>query len=275
MLITHVTDTHIVPRGKQWLDNALTSTDKRLSQVVDYLNHLNPIPNVVIFTGDLTDDGSEDSYRYFRELVAPLKIPYFVIPGNHDSREGMRSVLSDQSYMPEHGFIHYSIENDSLRLLCLDTLVEGEDYGQLCAARMSWLKEKLQIAVPTFIFMHHPPCKVGMKLFDTIGCVAPEEFYTLVANCPHLVGIATGHYHHLCVSSVGGKNCFLAPSVAPVHYFAHPGDEHVTALELEDPAITLHQWQGTMISHVRRVKEDYKRLDWKKLRSYQVQEVSQ
>lgn len=265
MLIAQVSDTHIVAKGKHWQAEPLTEVDKRLSQVVDFLNALNPAPEIVLFTGDITDEGDPQSYHYFKEIIGPLKFPYFVIPGNHDRREEMRAAFSDKFYMPKQGFIHYVIEGYPLRLIGLDTLVEGEHYGQICKERLSWFEHILKTdpKKPTLIFMHHPPTKVGVKLFDEMICFTPPEFNSLILKYDNILGIIAGHYHHLCVSSFGGKNCFLAPSVAPVHYFAHPEDDHVTALELEDPAITLHLWQegSPLISHVKRVKKNYQRID--------------
>lgn len=44
---------------------------------------------------------------------------------------------------------------------------------------------------------------------------------------------------------------------------------HATALELEDPAITLHQWQseGVMTSHVVYLKKQNHRIDWSSLKN--------
>jgi 3',5'-cyclic-AMP phosphodiesterase len=80
MLIAQITDSHIVPKGAHWKNEPETEIASRLSQAIDFLNSLNPRPDVVIFTGDAVDEG------HFRELIEPLKIPLFVIPGNHDDR---------------------------------------------------------------------------------------------------------------------------------------------------------------------------------------------
>ncbi len=120
--------------------------------------------------------------------------------------------------------------------------------------------------------MHHPPIKTGFKLFDNIICSAPPKFEMLMREHKNLLGIISGHYHHLCMSSFGGKPCFIAPSVAPVHHIAHPDDDCVTALELEDPAITLHLYQegNPLLSHVKRIKEKYDRIDWKIIKQRRV-----
>ncbi|MBY0292651.1 MAG: hypothetical protein K2W92_05115 [Alphaproteobacteria bacterium] len=38
--------------------------------------------------------------------------------------------------------------------------------------------------------------------------------------------------------------CFIAPSVAPSHYFATDEDMHVTAIDLVSPSYSLHRWMG-------------------------------
>lgn len=272
MLIAQITDLHIVEKDKHWLSEPATEVSKRLARTISYLNGLNPRPDVVLLTGDATEDGKEASYFHLIELLKPLKIPFYAIPGNHDRREAMRSAFKNLPFMPSKGFIHYAVDDYPIRFIGLDTLVEGEDFGCLCDERFSWLDETLKqdTKKPTLLFMHHPPIQIGMELFDQMKCKAPKAFETLISKQTNIMGIVTGHYHHLCVSTFGNKLCFLAPSVAPVHYFAGPKDLHVTALELEDPGVTLHSWLGenTLVSHVVRIKDDYRRIDWARIKHY-------
>ena len=267
MLIAQITDPHMVPKESHWLSQPETEIRERFVRVIEYINRLHTRPDVVVLTGDATDEGDAASYQHLKELLQPLKTPFFVIPGNHDRREAMRAAFSHHAYMPKTGFIHYAVEEYPVRLVCLDTLVEGEHLGLLCKERMEWLEKTLEAEPekPTLIFMHHPPAKTGTKLFDTMICFAPPQLESLVREHHQVLGIMTGHYHHLCITSFGGKSCFLAPSIAPVHYFAHPEDDQVSALELEDPAITFHYWhEGSRLrSHVVRVKDQVRRIDWK------------
>lgn len=269
MLIAQITDTHIVEKDRHWLSEPLTETNERLIRVVAHLNQMNPQPDVVILTGDASDTGTEAAYTHLKELLSRLKIPVYVIPGNHDCREEMRKAFT--SYMPSKGFLHYVIDNYPIRLICLDTHVEGKDHGYICEERSAWLEKTLQKGSekPTLIFMHHPLSKVGHKLFDNMLCFTPPHFKQIMSKQHQLLGFISGHYHHLCTTSYAGKPCFIAPSVAPVHYFAHSQDDDVAALELEDPAITLHQWFGedAITSHVIRIKKHHQRIDWKLIKS--------
>jgi 3',5'-cyclic AMP phosphodiesterase CpdA len=266
MLIAQITDAHIVEKNRHYMADPATKIHERFFRVISYLNNLDPQPDLILFTGDTVDRGGGECYIQLKELLEPLRAPLYVIPGNHDVREEMRSAFYNQAYMPLSGFIQYAIEEHALRLIALDTLVQGQAYGMLCEERLAWIEKTLEQepAKPTLLFMHHSPAKIGVSLFDAIHCKAPSQFEALVRNYKNIVGILAGHTHQGYVTSFGGKPCLIAPSIAPSHYIASSSDEQVSALELEDPAVSLHEWhEGTvMISHVRRIKEDYRRIDW-------------
>ncbi len=267
MLIAQITDSHIVPKGSHWEDHPSTEIDLRLSRAIAFLKDLTPRPDAVIVTGDIVDAGDGESYRYFRELIRPLSIPLYVIPGNHDVRDEMRRNFIDHSYLPAQGLLNYAIEDFPVRLIGLDTHVEGEDFGSVSEETVLWLDATLQKVPqkPALLFMHHPPAKVGAKVFDEqYICRCDPRFEGLVRKTESLLGIVAGHYHHLFVSSFGGKPCFTAPSLAPTHYVVHPDDPRPIALELDDPAISLHRWMGgdAFGTHVFRLKEDYRRIPY-------------
>ncbi|WP_425469720.1 metallophosphoesterase [Paraburkholderia unamae] len=45
-------------------------------------NRLNPEPQLVLITGDLTDEGLPEEYEMLHELLAQLTHPNMVLPGN-------------------------------------------------------------------------------------------------------------------------------------------------------------------------------------------------
>ncbi len=71
--------------------------------------------------------------------MAPLRMPIFAIPGNHDAREPMREAFFGDGYLPRQGFLDYAIEDYPLRIIGLDTLVPGEGGGALCSDRLRWV----------------------------------------------------------------------------------------------------------------------------------------
>src|SRR5882762_2926007 len=84
-----------------------------------------------------------DTAGYLERAVAhvlrldPLPMPVYVIPGYHDAREPLRAAFADRGFFPAEGFLQYAVEDQPVRLIALDTLVEGKPYGELCEERLA------------------------------------------------------------------------------------------------------------------------------------------
>ena len=88
MLIAQITDFHIKARGK--IAYRVVDTAACLGNAVAAVAALDPAPDIIVATGDLTDFGRPEEYELLRELLAPLGKPIYLIPGNHDEREKYR-----------------------------------------------------------------------------------------------------------------------------------------------------------------------------------------
>lgn len=264
MIIAQISDTHIVPKGQEWKSLPKTQVAGRLRLVVDNLNRLNPKPDVVLLTGDAIDDAGREGYDHLKEILESLTTPLYIIPGNHDNREDMRKAFSHENYMPHQGYIQYAIDDYPVRLVALDTLIPHEGHGILCEERIGWLTRTLQenTEKPTLLFMHHPLIKTGQKLLDRVRCHTSDDFEAIVESFPNIIGILSGHYHKSCATIFGGTLCFVAPSVAPVHYFERASDEETKVIELVRPSFVLHKWTEDfkLVSEVVQTLESYNRL---------------
>src|SRR6185295_15094347 len=168
MLIAQISDTHIKPEGR--LGYRRVDTALHLARCVEHVQRLTPVPDVVLVTGDLVDAGLDEEYTRLRRLLAPLPMPVYVIPGNHDARDPLRRAFGCDGYLPREGeYLHYVIDTHPLRLIGLDTLVPGESGGRLGPDRLAWLDARLAEAPqrPTLVFMHHPPFKTGIEGMDS------------------------------------------------------------------------------------------------------------
>lgn len=79
-------------------------TDALLAAAVRTLNAMDPAPDLVVGTGDLVNDGdrpggAEDQYQNLATILSELRLPTLLIPGNHDDRAQMRSLLG--GYLPD------------------------------------------------------------------------------------------------------------------------------------------------------------------------------
>ena len=83
MLIAQLTDTHItVPENE--LGDCYVKLEA-LRNCVSAINKLDAAPDVVIHSGDLAHNGSDEEYRLTKSIMDELRAPYFITPGNRDS----------------------------------------------------------------------------------------------------------------------------------------------------------------------------------------------
>ena len=125
MIVIQLSDPHIVAPGE--LLYGRVDTAEFLARSVAEINRLDPLPDVAVMTGDLVDHGNPAEYEHLRRLLAPLAMPIFVIPGNHDAREPLRAAFAGDDYLPVDGFLQFTIEDYPVRLVALDTLIPGEE----------------------------------------------------------------------------------------------------------------------------------------------------
>ena len=242
MLIAQITDTHIMAPGKLLVD--VVDTASALVRAVSALNQLDPSPDIVVLTGDLVERGEPEEYAHLRLLLAPLRIPVFAIPGNHDAREPMREAFIEDGYLPRRGFLNYVIEDYPLRVIGLDTLVPGEAGGLLCADRLRWIEDVLAGAParPTVVLMHHPPFVTGLARMDRAGLSGSAAFAEIVRRHLEIERILCGHLHRAIESRFAGTIAGTAPSTAHQIALDLRPDARLS-FTLEPAGYQLHYWR--------------------------------
>lgn len=252
MLIAQITDLHVRPRGRLAYDRV--DTNAMLRAAVTTLVNLPQRPDVVLATGDLTDCGLVEEYEVLREVLAPLSMPVYLVPGNHDRRENMRAVFAAAGYLPDDGeFLHYAIDDHAVRLVGLDTVVPGEGHGLLCPRRLEWLEDQLLQAPgdPTVIFMHHPPFLTGLADMDRINCRGGDAMADIVGRFPNVERVLCGHHHRPIQARWAGTLASVAPSTAHQVVLDLVPDNSPSMFNLEPPAFQLHVWSPYtgLVSH--------------------------
>ena len=257
MLIAQLSDPHIKSPGQLLYDRI--DTAGYLERAVAHVLKLDPLPDVVLMTGDLVDGGKPEEYAHLRRLIAPLPMPVYVIPGNHDAREALRTAFADQGYFPASGFLQYTVDNLPIRLIALDTLVEGKGYGALCQERLAWLEARLaeQTDRPAMLFMHHPPFECGIDAFDHARLQEGDDrLAELVRKSGNVERAVCGHVHRPIQVRWAGTMASIAPSTAhQATLDLHDGAP--LSMMMEPPAIALHQWRPNtgLVTHVSYVGE--------------------
>lgn len=251
MLIAQLSDLHI--KAGRRPAYGLVDTAGMLEDAVAALLRHDPLPDAVLITGDLVDHGRPEDYALLRDLLAPLAMPLYLVAGNHDERQALRSAFAGPrfDYWPHNGpFLQYAVDLGPLRLVVLDTVVPGEGGGHLCEARLRWLDERLnEDRRPTLVAMHHPPFATGIAHMDALGLQGAAALEAVLQRHPHVERVLCGHLHRSIQCRWAGTLASTCPSTA-----------HQVALDLraqgpdcfvmEPPGYQLHAWvHGRWVTH--------------------------
>jgi len=265
MLIVQISDFHLRSEGTLAYDVADTATP--LKRAVEHINRLNPMPDLILVTGDLVDEGGPHSYTYLSKLLSVLRPPFVIIPGNHDHKESLRKAFPEHDYLhcclEEKGenYICFTLENFPLRLIGLDTVTPGEHGGGFGPKRRAWLTRVLTARpeIPTLIFMHHPPFASAIGHMDKEEFRGWKEFQTLISKYPQVERILCGHLHRPIFRRFGGTIALTCPAVG-MPLCLDLREEAPSAFMMEPPSIMLHFWtklwgEKTLLTHISVIEE--------------------
>lgn len=252
MLVAQISDPHVSLPGTILFGGYDPAA--ALTAVLIRIARLDPRPDLVVFTGDLTENGRPEEYAHFLRLLRGFDARMAAIPGNHDRRDAFATALRGSAVAidgdPSFG-LQISIDLGPLRILGLDTLaLEGDAAGALDDFRLGWLGRQLEEAAgaPVLIFMHHPPILTGIESMDLWRLAEPEAFAAIVARHPNVLRVCCGHVHRALDRRFAGTTCGVCPSVA----WAVPLFEPAVRAPLvrQAPAFQLHRLSGgALVTH--------------------------
>jgi 3',5'-cyclic AMP phosphodiesterase CpdA len=239
-LLLQLSDMHIREPGR--VAYGRLDTAPYLRPAASTILRLPQQPQAIVLTGDLTDFGREAEYTHLRSLLAPLTMPLYLMPGNHDNREQMRQSFPDHAYLGSTSFVQFSVAVGGLQLIAIDTVVPEASHGSLCNKRMQWLSDTLDQHRdrPVIIAMHHPPFTTLIGHMDEIGLLqGATELEALVAQHPNVERVICGHLHRSIQVRFGGTLAMTIPS--PAHQICLDlAPDAASAWTLEPPGFALH-----------------------------------
>lgn len=148
-----LTDSHWGYEGKANLEAKAT-----LPRAVAAVNALDPQPDFVVFTGDLThstEDAAERRRRMaeFKSIAAGLKNPNLrFMPGEHDA-----ALDRGEAYKEFFGAFHYSFDHKGVHFIALDNTTDPKAW--LGDAQLAWLAADLAKRAkddPIVVLTHRP-----------------------------------------------------------------------------------------------------------------------
>ena len=180
-----------------------------LLQAIDEISDLGP--DVIVITGDLTENGLFNEFQEAKRYIQLLKCKHLLIgSGNHDSRTtGYRLFPSFFGQPSSAG------EFKDVVLIGLNSSRPDQDSGEVGYRQRLWMKECLdKYADRTkIVTLHHhllPVPDTGME--KNIISDAGDVLWSLISHGADLV--LCGHRHRPWVWNMGKMNIFYAGTVS-------------------------------------------------------------
>lgn len=206
--IVQVTDPHLFNDPNSELLGI--NTQASFSQVLTEIQQQHYAYDLVLATGDLVQDSSDNGYLRFCENVKSLEKMVFWIPGNHDFQPKMVEFLTKENVNAGK----HILLGEHWQILLLDSQVQGVPHGQLEAEELAWLQAKLA-AYPqryTLVALHHHLLSTGSRWLDQHNLRNPHELAGILAPFPRVKAILYGHIHQQVDSSWHGYHVMATPS---------------------------------------------------------------
>lgn len=206
-IVAQITDTHLFAEPNQAQKGIITA--QSFQSVLERVKQLQPQPDLLLLTGDLSQDETPESYQHLYRCVSPLSIPAYWIGGNHDDLSIMEQYLTGEPFFP-----HKSFQQGDWQFILLNSAIPGCVYGGFSTQTLEWLEEQLQQSrqLPTLIALHHPPLSINSEWMDNISLQNPDNFLTILENYPQVKLVIFGHIHQEFSHERQGIHYFGTPS---------------------------------------------------------------
>ena len=246
--LVQITDTHVVERGTLLYGQA--DTARHLAEVVSEINSMRPLPDGVLITGDLVEHPGPTTYSHFRDLIEPLRMPVFLMPGNHDDPEIMWTYFRDTPMFPaKPPHFQYVIDDYPFRVVMLNSHFDNSELPHFGPRRLKWLEGVLaESDRPTLVAIHHPPMKTGIGFIDMVGPGWYQGLGEVLARHPQVLKIICGHGHLDLQGRLGLVPVQMVGSIAH-QLIACRGEDIAPSFDNVRVPPMLHQWlDGELVS---------------------------
>ena len=205
-ILAQVSDCHLRADPKARLRGI--DLEGAFRSVIDLIAGAAPIPDRLLLSGDLSDDGSPGSYERILSVVAPLGIPFNWLPGNHDRFEVMRKVLPACER-------YFTVGN--WQFVLLDSTIAGEGAGFLPPRQLSYLHDVIvdDGSMHTAIALHHHPITVNSPWIDSeLGLRNSDQFVAAIRVIRSCKVVLFGHVHQEVDRMEGNIRYLGAPATS-------------------------------------------------------------
>jgi 3',5'-cyclic AMP phosphodiesterase CpdA len=227
VLFVNVSDPHLAVAEKGGTFKITEGSRKVLEDTINELNRMKDL-DFITMTGDLLNDGEPWNLNNMQEILLDLRVPYYLVLGNHDYAHPGKPGISKAAFIfsfQGHGFQGnygwYSLDPaPGLHAVFLDSTMSNSHGGHIPKIELDWLDKDLYENRDklTIIFLHHllvpahPFAETG-KWKRIIMVDNADKVRALLKKYPQVQFVISGHHHLGRVKTVEGIHYFMNHSI--------------------------------------------------------------
>lgn len=206
VLLVQLSDSHLFADADGKLLGM--NTHDSLQRVIERVLDEQPQVDLILASGDLSQDGTLQSYQRFRQLHEQIPAPARWFAGNHDELPAMQAACAGSDLLQP------IIDLGNWRIILLDTSIPGAVPGYCSAEQLALLEQALQTAGDRHVLVtfHHHPVSIGCRWMEPIGIRNPEALFAVTDRYPQVQAMLWGHIHQEFDQLRNGVRLLASPS---------------------------------------------------------------
>lgn len=185
-------------------------TQQSFECVLELVRKEQPNMDLILATGDLSQDASAASYVRAVEHLHAFEVPVYWLEGNHDKPAPLVQALEGQleclsPCVKSHG---------NWSFILLDSSIPGDVPGELFHNDLLFLEQALAAHQEQHVMvcLHHHPTPIGCHWLDEQQVNNADAFFALLDQYPNVRAVVWGHVHQEFESERNGVKLYAVPS---------------------------------------------------------------
>ena len=204
--VIQITDLHLYADRNKTANNI--NTFKSAQLVFETINADEVDFDMLILSGDLSDDESYESYENLKYLLRNFECPIYLMPGNHDSPQKIKSICNTKNLKSQN---YKSI--GKWGIFMFNTKKDNSPNGILHQNELVYFDKIMSDDENSFllVMLHHHPILIGSDSMDKMIIENSSELLNRINN-NKIKGVGWGHIHNEISVNYNGAQLFSTPS---------------------------------------------------------------
>lgn len=210
MRFLHLSDLHLCSSPEAIIYGV--NPFENLQRSIEKIEAIKDNIDLCVITGDISNDGSGESYELADKALSILPFPVYVTNGNHDDYHNL------MEFRHRKLIFEPILSLKGVDFLFLNSVAISEDgrnrsKGLISDEELEKVKRVKDRSNPTIILMHHPVLTTDSWM-DRRILINREDFISIVTSIPQIIAVLSGHNHRSLKKTMGSCLFSTSPSVS-------------------------------------------------------------